>query len=112
MDQERIRFLFLPALIGGLLGSGLAGLGLTGSGSTLLRLGEGLRALSLSGWAGNLAAWAVVLRCWLRGRAPATGIALLSYFVQSLFGIGTCFVLPLAAILCGLTVSEDKNALT
>lgn len=60
MDQERIRFLFLPALIGGLLGSGLAGLGLTGSGSAVLHLGTLLRSLSLSGWAGNLAAWAVV----------------------------------------------------
>lgn len=60
MDQERVRFLLLPALIGGLLGGGLAGLGLTGSGRALLRLGTLLRALSLSGWAGNLAAWAVV----------------------------------------------------
>ena len=60
MDQERVRFLILPALAGGLLGGGLAGLGLTGSGSALLRLGTLLRALSLSGWAGNLAAWAAV----------------------------------------------------
>ena len=60
MNQKRVRFLLLPALTGGLLGGGLAGLGLTGSGSALLRLGAGLRSLSLSGWAGNLAAWAAV----------------------------------------------------
>ena len=71
-----------------------------------------LADLGLPGALLYLAAWAVVLRCWLRGRAPAAGTALLSYFVQSLFGIGTCFVLPLTAILCGLTVSEGKNALT
>lgn len=60
MDQERVRFLFLPALIGGLLGGVLAGLGLTGTGDALLSLGASLRSLSLSGWVGNLAAWAAV----------------------------------------------------
>lgn len=60
MEQEYIRSLVLPTLAGGLLGGGLAGLGLTGSGSALLSLGESLRSLSLSGWAGNLAAWAAV----------------------------------------------------
>lgn len=60
MDQERVRFLILPALLGGLLGGGLAGLGISGTGSALLDLGTLLRTLSLSGWAGNLAAWAAV----------------------------------------------------
>lgn len=60
MKNEHMKYLFLPALLGGLLGGGLAWLGLTGTGNALLNLGVGLRALSLSGWTGNLAAWTVV----------------------------------------------------
>ena len=60
MEKEHMQALILPALLGGLLGGGLALLGLTGTGNALLTVGAGLRALSLSGWTGNLAAWTVV----------------------------------------------------
>lgn len=98
MDENRIKYLFLPTLAGGLLGGGLAGLGLTGSGGALLRLGEHLRSLSLSGWAGNLAAWAAVcaVSLWplavllLRGERSRRDLLLPLLAVLLL---GACFLL-------------------
>lgn len=51
---------------------------------------------------------------WFKGSAPAAGLALISYWAQAFFGIGTCFVLPFAAILSGLVsvqpfVEETKK---
>ncbi len=45
---------------------------------------------------------AYVLRLALCGASAAIGLALLSYFVQALFGISTCFILPFVALLAGL----------
>ena len=93
MDRQHVQFLFLPVL-----GGGLAGLGLAGSGGALLRLGEGLRVLSLSGWAGNLAAWAAVcvVSLWpvamlLLRRERARRDLLLP--LLSILLLGTCFLL-------------------
>lgn len=61
-----------------------------------------LADLGLPGLLLYLAALGYLLRRWLGGSAPAAGLALISYWVQALFGIGTCFVLPFAAIMAGL----------
>lgn len=59
-----------------------------------------------------LSAWGYMAWRWLKGSAPAAGTALASYFVQSFFGLGTCFILPLVSILFGLTVSKHNDLST
>lgn len=55
-----------------------------------------------------LALCAESLRRFFRGCAPAAGGALCCYYVQSLFGLGLCIVVPLVWIYMGLVCSGKE----
>ena len=55
-----------------------------------------------------LALCAESLRRFFRGCAPAVGAALGCYYVQSLFGLGLCIVVPLVWIYMGLVCSGKE----
>ena len=51
----------------------------------------------------------VILRRAAKSGFPALFPALAGYLVQSLFGLGTCFILPIVCTFSGLSVTDSRD---